>query len=212
MKKLAISIGAFRARPVLDYPSVEGYLAKGFKVLAFDPRKDVYEEYLEIENEDFQAFQMAVVATVKESEAVLKILKGREIRWKSNRIGDWFMGSTLRCDKKHNFAESKEYQGIVDKYLVKVIPFCPILEAYHEVEELHLLCEGEEIPIILETPIELFLKCRIIVSDFPWTYPHLHQTKEMENQCVEKLSKYYTVKQLPGNRKFKFERKEKITS
>lgn len=208
MKKLAISIGAFRARPMLQYPSVEGYLTNGFRVLAFDPRKDVYEEYLEIKDENFHAFQMAVVAEVKETEAILKVLKGRDIRWKSNRKGDWYMGSTLHCDEEHDFTKSIQYSGIVDEYLVQVTPFSPILEAFEEVEELHLLCEGEEIPIILKTPLDLLQRCKIIVSDFPWTYPHLHQTMEMENQCIEKLSVSYIHERLPGNRKYKFTRKD----
>ena len=208
MEKLAISIGAFRARPLLQSPSVEGYLAKGFRVLAFDPRKDVYEEYLEIENENFHAFQLAVVAEVKELEITLKVLKGRAISWKSDRKGDWFMGSTIHCNKNHDFTESKQFTGIVDEYPVKVVPFRSILEAYEEVEELHLLCEGEEIPIILKTPLDLLRRCRIIVSDFPWTYPHLHQTKDMEDQCIKKLSEYYIFERLSGNRKYRFIRRK----
>lgn len=208
VKKIAISVGAFRARPCgSSYPSVEEYLSRGFTVIAFDPRKDVYEEYLTINDENFFPYQVAVAAEVEKSKTTLKILKGRGMHWKSNRVGDWFMGSTIHCNKEHDFTNSVQYTGIVDEYLVEVIPFRPILEEYEEVEELHLLCEGEEIPIILKTPLDLLRRCKIIVSDFPWTYSWLHQTKEMEDRCIAKLSKYYTVKRIRGNQKYKFERK-----
>lgn len=213
MEKIAISIGAFivRPRPVdRGYPSVEEYLAKGFTVVAYDPRKDVYEEYLTIKDENFSHYQVAVVVDDSKKEAILKVIKGRNTasKWKSNRKGDDYMGSTLHCSRDHNFEDDPRFEGIVDEYPVKLVSIRSILEKYSEIEELHLVCEGEEIPIILETPIDLLLRCRVIVSCFFWEYPYFHQTEEMEKKCIDKLSKYYIVEQIPGTQRFKFERKD----
>lgn len=209
MKKIAISIGAFKARPSLNnYPSVEAYLSRGFTVVAYDPRKDVHDEYLKIKNKNFVHHQAAVVAVKLTENTVLKVIRGRALHWESKREGDWYMGSTLYCDEDYDFTESTRFSGVIDEYSVKVVSIRSILEKYKKIEELHLLCEGEEIPIIMKTPLNLLRGCRIIVSNFPWTYPHLHQTVAMERKCISKLSKCYNVtRQVMGNRCFKFVRK-----
>jgi hypothetical protein len=120
------------------------------------------------------------------------------------------MGSTIHCDKHHDFRKDVRFTGIVDSYPVKTISIRSILEKHDEIEELHLVCEGEEMPILLGTPIELLLKCRVIVPCFLWQYSHLHQTEKMEKECLVKMSKYYVVKQIQGTRRFSLERKDEV--
>lgn len=200
MEKIVISIGSFTTNKIKEY------LSKGFKVIAYDPRRDVYEEYLKIEDAKFFPNNAAVVTNELLKEVILKIIKARKVL-SPYLESDWYMGSTIHCDKEESFETSPEFSGIVDEYPVKAVSIRSILERYKKIEELHLLCEGEEIPIILRTPIDLLLRCKMIVASFPWNYPHLHLTEAMEKRCIDRLSMYFRVERILGNHSYKFDRK-----
>lgn len=201
MKKVVISIGSFRAK------DVEEYLSKGFEVVAYEPRKDIYEKYLKINRENFFPYNFAVVADESVKSIILKIIKGRKLK-EGFEESDWYVGSSTYCGEEANFEDSWQFEGIVDKYPVKAVSIHSVLAEYKKIEELHFNCEGEEIPIILKTPIELFLKCKTIVVDFHWAHPHLNIPKEEGLKCLDKLSEYFEATIVKSNPIYKFERKE----
>lgn len=191
MKKVVISVGSFVPHMVREY------LNRGFKVIAYDPRKEVYERYLKIKDDNFFPHNEAVVADESGKQVFLKILRARPERLlRPGQSKDPEKGSSTQNIEGENFDNNYEFDGIVGKYPVPSVSIRSILEGYVEIEELHLICEGEEIPIIQKTPIDLFRRCKTIISTFPWKYPHLHQTEEMAKECIRKLSQYFTAKKI----------------
>jgi len=79
---------------------------------------------------------------------------------------------------------------------VDVISMSSILERFNEIDELHINCEGSEIPIIMETDLELFRKCKYIKVQFHNFVPFLNITQEDTAKCATKLLECFELKVL----------------
>ncbi len=83
-----------------------------------------------------------------------------------------------------------------------------ILKRFDKIDELHINCEGSEIPIILGTDLLLFEKCMFIQVQFHDFVPFLSVTEEDVRACIEKLQQSFTIEQIKrGSTTFVFRRK-----
>ena len=177
MLKVAISIGHFKVKDVIEY------LDKGFIVVAYDPRKDVYEKYLDITEHYFTPSPCAVMANSNTDEITLKIIRDKLVSDDMGSERD-LSSSTYQKEK---FEDNRYY--VVDEYSVKAVSIHSVLEKFEEIEELHINCEGEEVPMIMENPVDLFLRCKKIYVEFHCHCSHLKMTKQMVLECVKKWEK-----------------------
>ena len=191
--KVIISIGAFKVYEILSY------LSKGYIVEAYDPRRDVYKEYLKINNKRFFPFDFAVLGNKTEDEIILNIIKDE-----APSVND---GTNQFCSSSTHYnglAELVSGCELADKYLVKTISACSILEKHIEIEELHINCEGEEVSIIMNTSIDLFRRCKKIYAQIHIQkgdrYSYLCLPFEDIKRCTDKLSKYFEVKYIDNKR------------
>ena len=174
MLNTVISIGHFKVKDIKEY------LDKGFIVVAYDPRKDVYKKYLEIINQYFIPSPCAVVAGSVMDKINLKIIRDGLV---SNDMGTErdLASSTYQ---KGQIEDTRYF--LANEYSVETVSIRSVLEKFDEIEELFINCEGEEIPIIMENPVDLFLRCKKIYVEFHCHCSFLNQTKEMVLECVEK--------------------------
>jgi len=66
-----------------------------------------------------------------------------------------------------------------------VVSIRSVLEKFHEVVALYINCGEDEIPIILNTPVDLFLGCKRIVVEF-------HCSTSLISKCLKRWAKYFT--------------------
>lgn len=191
-KKIVVSIGAFKAK------EIPIYLAEGYTVKAYEPRKEVYNEYLEIDNERFFPFDFAVLGEKTEDEITLKVIEEQKDELKAPEVRPTKKGSSSSTHFEKNW-ESELYPlnfKLVDSYPVKTILMSEILEAHEEIDKLFINCEGEEISIVKNTPIDLFLRCKWIEIHFHFQterYDYLHLSEKDRDFCIKKLSEYFKV-------------------
>ena len=198
MLKVAISIGHFKVKDIIEY------LNKGFIVIAYDPRKDVYKKYLEITEHYFTPSPCAVMANSITDEIILKIIRDKQV---SNDMGSErdLASSTYQKEK---FEDNRYY--VADEYSVKAVSIRSVLEKFDEIEELFINCEGEEVPMILENPIDIFLRCKKIYVEFHCHCPHLKMTGQMVSECVKRWEKDFEaicIKGLEYKPYYQFDRK-----
>ena len=158
--KIIISIGSFTVGDV-------HHLLKTNKLCyieAYEPRPDIYEEYVKIAKLYPGRFIPVDKAVCNYTGKAL--LKGKKTR------------STI-CFVQRNFS-NKSFE-------VEVISISSILERFDEIDELHLNCEGAEIPMIQCTDLSLFKKCKYILVQFHDFVPSFCITKQDVKICVNKL-------------------------
>ena len=159
--KIIISIGALSPQQVKDT------LIDGRFVVAYEPRKEIYEAYTKINDSNFTCFPHAV----------------------SGKAGTTIFhehgGSSTICDM------SLPHYQIDDEYEVEVVAMGDILSKYNGVRTLYLNCEGSEIPILMDTPIELLMRCKHINVEFHQNCPYLNISKEDVMACVKKLEEKF---------------------
>ena len=158
MKNVIISIGAFSAQQVIDT------LQAGRSVVAYDPRRAMCEAYSEIRDPNFKWFPFAV-----SGEA------GRAAFYEHG--GSSTVLPMTDCPFK-----------IDDTYDVEVVSMRSVLSEYPEVQHLTMNCEGSEVSIILDTPIELLARCRGVGVEFHRFCEYLSVTNEDVRRCIDKLS------------------------
>lgn len=209
MPKIVISIGTFKAK------EIPAYLAEGYIVEAYEPRKEVYNEYLEIDNERFFPFDFAILGEKAEDEVILKIIEDQRDKFKTPEMRLTKKGSSSSTHFKKNWeSELISHLKFVDSYPVKTMLMSSILQTHEEIDKLFINCEGEEISIIKNTSIELFQRCKWIEVDFhlqPERYDFLHLSNKDKIFCVNKLSKYFEViyNYTINRTRYQFVRKEK---
>lgn len=178
MTKTVISIGHFKVKDVKEY------LESGYAVIAYDPRKDVYRDYLKISNERFFPFDIAVMAGDTKTEVILKVIRDN----RPSCVGtDRYLSSSTYYKEG---ADGPRWI-LTDEYLVKAVSIRSILEKFSEIEELYINCEGEEIPMIMDNPIDLFLRCKRVDVEFHCHVPHLNMTEQIVLDCIEKWRKNF---------------------
>lgn len=174
MLKTIISIGHFKVE------DIKKYLSKGFMVVAYEPRKDVYKKYLEIDEHYFVPQPFAVVANSTVDKIGLKIIRDRLVSDDMGTERD-LASSTYQ---KEQFEDTRYF--LADEYFVKTVSIHSVLEEFDNIEELFINCEGEEVPIIMENPVDLFLRCKKIYVEFHCHVPYLNMTEQMVLKCVKK--------------------------
>ncbi len=191
-----ISIGHFK---VVD---VENYLAKGYNVIAYDPRREVYADYLKKNNGMFIPLDYAVLANDGKNEIILKVIRDKNVP--DGEGTDCFEGASTYCSKG-------EIQGnrflLTDEYPVKTLSLRSVLKEYDEIEELHINCEGEEVPMIMNNGVELFLRCKRIFVEFHCHVPHLNMTEQIVTECVEKWKEKFIPTKLDYKPNYQFDRR-----
>jgi hypothetical protein len=96
------------------------------------------------------------------------------------------------CTNWRNNVNEKEY--FEKSITIKTISMRDILSKYSKVKELWLNCEGSEIPIIMNTPLELLGKCEYIMCEFHRFSSFLNISEGDVLKCIEKLSPLFTCK------------------
>lgn len=179
MLKTVVSIGHFKVDDIKEY------LNKGFLVVAYEPRKDAYAKYLEIVEHFFIHYPFAVVGGTATNKTVLRIIRDRLVSDDAGSERD-LASSTYQ---ERPFENNRYF--LADEYSVENVSIHSVLEQFEEIEELYINCEGEEIPIIMENPVDLFLRCKRIYVEFHCHCPYLKQTKEKVLECVSKWEDYF---------------------
>ncbi|HUU88881.1 MAG TPA: hypothetical protein VMX17_14175 [Candidatus Glassbacteria bacterium] len=75
-----------------------------------------------------------------------------------------------------------------------------VLEKFDKVDILYLNCEGEEVPIVLNNPIDLFLRCKKIIVEF-------QGYSTLQEECLKKWEKAFAVSKLDSKPTYRFMRK-----
>lgn len=161
MKPIIISIGAFSPLQALD--SLQG----NHHVVVYEPRGDICEGYSKIEMPDFEWYQCAVSG-----------IEGRMIFHQHEG------SSTILPVTNCPFV-------IDDEYEVDVVAMSDVLSPYPVVHRMSMNCEGSEISIIMETPIELLARCKSIDVEFHKFCDYLSITNEDVQRCVSKMEKRF---------------------
>jgi FkbM family methyltransferase len=164
MKPIVISIGSFSAQQVIDT------LANNLIVVAYDPRLAMCEAYSKINNINFRWFPQAVSG-------------------KAGKLTLYEHGGSSTVLPMTNCP----FQ-IDDVYDVDVVAMTDVLLPYESVEHLSLNCEGSEISIIMDTPIELLARCKNIGVEFHHFCDYLDISDVDVQQCVTKLEERFTSK------------------
>jgi len=180
MKKLYVSIGALQAFQVVDK------LECGFRIVAYEPEKQAFQKYQEIENPDFTCYNKAV----------------------SN-----FEGMTFLCSDGGNSTILKREDFSGKSYLVEVVTLDSILKQFEEVDVLHINCEGSEVPILISTSLDNLKRCKAIFVEFHRFCRKLHITNKMITACLRRLQSEFEVVNLgtyhPYYEFFRRDRKER---
>lgn len=196
MDKIVISIGHFKVK------NVEDYLNKGFTVIAYDPRKEVYVNYLKIINKRFHPFDFAVLADEGKTSINLRVIRDKALL--DNLGTDCFLGSSTY--------QKGEIGGerftLMSEYSVKAVSLISVLNKFTEIEELHINCEGEEIPMIMNNSVDLFLRCKRIYVEFHCHVSHLNMTEQMVAKCVERWEVNFISTKLDYKPNYRFDRKD----
>jgi FkbM family methyltransferase len=164
MKPIIISIGAFT--PLQAFDSAKA----GHHVIAYEPRRDTCEEYSKIQIPGFEWYQCAVSGKV-----------GKTILYQHEGA------STILPMTNCSFKIDEEYE-------VDVVAMSDILSAHLGVHRMSLNCEGSEISILMETPIELLARCKNIDVEFHQCCTHLNITDEDVQKCVSKMRQRFICK------------------
>ena len=148
---------------------VRATLNSGRIVVAYEPRKEIYEAYTKIKHSRFTCFPCAV----------------------SGKAGTTILhehgGASSICDM------SLPHYHIDDEYEVEVVAMSDILLKYNGVRTLNLNCEGSEMSILMDTPIELLMRCKHIDVEFHQNCPYLNISKEDVMACVKKLEEKFVA-------------------
>jgi len=163
--KILLSIGSVTKQEAIDY------IKQGFIVHAYDPRIDVFQDYLFVQKQYGNIYPYKLAVSDFNGEADLSY--------------------------HHNGAATISLPGKIHprSYVVPVVSMASILEQFKHVDFLLINCEGTEIPIVLNTDLSLFKKCSRIDVSFHHFVPYLKITKEQIQQCLDKMGKsfHYTL-------------------
>ena len=77
---------------------------------------------------------------------------------------------------------------------VEVVSLDSDLDPIKKVHILHLNCEGSEIPIIMNSSLDNFAKCKRIWVEFHQFVSRLRITDKMVQECVARLGQRFKVK------------------
>lgn len=156
-KKILLSIGSVTAKEAI------GYIEQGFIVYAYDPRKEVFQDYLSVQElyKDIYPFELAV-----------SDFNGR-----------------AELSYSYNGAATINLPGKIkpNSYSVQVVSMESVLKQFERIDFLLINCEGAEIPIILNTDLSLFEKCDRIDVSFHRFVPYLKITPRQVQQCLNKM-------------------------
>ena len=161
-QNVIISIGSFSAAQVVKE------LRNNKTVIAYDPRKAMCKDYAEINHPNFKWFAQAVSG--KPGKLTFYEHEG---------------SSTVLPMTDCPFA-------IDDTYEVDVVAMSDVLLTYPEIERMTINCEGSEISIIMDTPIELLARCKDIGVEFHRFCKYLNISVEDVKKCVKKLEERFT--------------------
>jgi len=171
-KKIIISVGRFTDQDIIDRLENDNLCY----IEAYDPLEKVYQKYLKIAEKYPKRFvpsNNAVSAEFGESYLYAKTTK-----------------STI-CPINTDVVIDKDHLKNVS-----VVSMQSILERFDRIDELHINCEGSEIPIVMETDLSLFEKCDFIFIQFHTFIPFLSITQEDMLKCIEKLKSKFTAKKI----------------
>lgn len=175
MDKTIISIGHFTDKDIRDR------LGKSdVRIYAYDPQPDVCQEYSEIKNGRFTYYQLAVHDDLRAGYGVLVWPKSHH---------------RVSCTTCMRWREDFWKRGVLGwAYPVKVVSLASILAGHESIDELHIDCEGAEIDMLLNTPIELLEKCRLIWVEFHNHSKVVNVTYDDIEQCVRKVKDSFSCR------------------
>ena len=153
----------------LQVQGVKNKLRSGFTVIAYEPEKIAFMKYQEIKDSHFVCHDKAVCD-----------FEGRMTLWIDG-------GNSTILDTRSN-------DSFQDSYEVDVVTLDSVLKPVKSVHGLYLNCEGSEIPIIMGTSLDNFVKCRRIYVEFHKFVKRLRITDEIIEACVQKLGQQFTIK------------------
>lgn len=92
----------------------------------------------------------------------------------------------------HTWREGINEDDIYDKIVtIPMISMADVLNRFSEVKELWLNCEGSEIPILMNTPLELLKRCEYISCEFHRFSSFLKITNGQIKTCIERLKEIF---------------------
>jgi len=171
MNKLVVSIGAFN-RKLLD-----DRLSDGWTVVHYEPNPLLHASYNHEDNPHFTLVKKAVCA--KAGIVPLQVVK----KHRENDILDLSATTTYITEKIARDAEYKHIQF----FDVEAVTLTDVLAPFEEVDELNVNCEGEEVRLMLETPMETLLKCKMMLVEYHGFVEFIGITKDQVQQCNDRL-------------------------
>jgi FkbM family methyltransferase len=135
-------------------------------IVAYDPCQEVLQEYKSIESSRLKVEGEAVEA-------------GRGIR-------------KLFIDSSNRGATSTKRGPLENTVDVSTLTLSDVIAKHGEFDYVYINCEGSEIPIILNTPLEVLLQCAVLFVQF---HKFLGLVSESEiEQCINKLKTHFNYK------------------
>jgi len=174
--KVFMSFGALMEQ------EVRGLLAKfpnDLLIIAYDPLDACFEKYSLIDHPHFRAYKYAVSDFT--GEGILQ-------------VGITGIQSTMvpySAEKAFRKDGSPEYSGETQK--INVVSAESVLLQYPEIDRLDINVEGSEIPILMNTPLALLARCKMIHVEFHIFAKWFEMTQEQVDKCVERLSSCFNV-------------------
>lgn len=177
-KKVFISIGWWTCKMIRERLESD----PSCYIEAYDPLDRVYQGYLKIAEKYPNQFIPSNKAVSSESRAGVALLN---IKSTKSTICPVLPGEGKR------FSFNKHAP-----LTVEVISINSILDRFEHIDELHINCEGSEIPMIMENDPTLFERCDFIQVQFHEFVPFLDITKADVMECVEKLKSSFTAERM----------------
>jgi len=179
MNNTVISIGAFQKHVILNYVNTD------YRLIVYEPNKTFFKEYDNLKEFSNIEFHQKAVA----SKA------GRQMFYEHEGCSTLYkpIPPAFLCE---------------DEYEVEVVSMTDILEEQDKVWSMQINCEGAEFDIIMNTDIQLLLKCYLISIEFHAFCEYFKFTEKDVKKCADKLQLHYHVRHREGSPVYAFTRRE----
>jgi len=153
----------------LQVPGIKDQLKNGYTVVAYEPEKEAFARYRTVEHKNFFPINKAV--------------------------SDFNGKVTLQADGGNSsILDTPDKTWIKETYEVEVVSLESVLRKIKKVQVLHLNCEGAEIPILMNTSLDLLERCKRIYVEFHTFRKNLCIADEEVQTCVKRLGQRFKVK------------------
>lgn len=193
MGNLIVSIGDFNREELAEKLSDHNL----DRLILYEPNPLVYETYIGL-SDKLTVIEKAVRA--EPGHCRLFVIERKESPGDLSPTSTAYKGQVLDLNYK--------LRRVID---VACVSLSAVLSTWREVDELYIDCEGEEISLIQETPIELFKRCKFIEVSFHAFVAFHGITTEQISDCCMRLRQYFDECDLmPADFTHKFVRKDNV--